>query len=141
MCTNDPTLLANDAIAGRPTRSQTNVGVVGNVEKHTTDVSEGNKLGEDPLLPLKGFSIVFAGKIPSMTHDEAQQFALRMGAESISKEITLSTTLLVSGTRSGKKAGDAHLFGIKVITGAEFEKMCIGHQRLCNYLIECLSTN
>ena len=64
---------------------------------------------------LRGETIVFTGKLESMQRSEAEKMAKEHGALTASS-ITNSTTLLVTGSKTGSKLDKARSMGIKVIS-------------------------
>jgi DNA ligase (NAD+) len=63
--------------------------------------------------------VVFTGALRTMTRDEAQEAARRLGARTASS-VTRGTTLVVAGDRPGTKMARAGALGVRVIDEAGF---------------------
>ena len=73
--------------------------------------------------PLAGKTVVVTGTLASMSRDEA--FAkIRVAGGSVSNSISSKTDFLVAGESAGSKLDKARKLGVKVISEAEFLKMC-----------------
>ncbi len=72
--------------------------------------------------PLKGLSVVFTGTLQSLTREEAEDLARRLGAE-VKSSVSRSTDLVVAGEKAGSKLAKATELGIRVVSEEEFLKM------------------
>ena len=71
---------------------------------------------------LTGKTIVFTGKLETMTRDEAAAQAKALGAK-VGGAVTKDTDILVAGPGAGSKLKDAKKHGVKVIDEAAWVKM------------------
>ena len=71
---------------------------------------------------LTGKTIVFSGKLETMTRDEASAKAKKLGAK-VSSSVTKDTDILVAGAGGGSKLKDAKKHGVKVIDEAAWVRM------------------
>jgi DNA ligase (NAD+) len=69
-----------------------------------------------------GKTIVFTGKLETMTRDEAAAQAKGLGAK-VGSAITKETDILVAGPGAGSKLKDAKKHGVHVIDEAAWVKM------------------
>jgi len=72
--------------------------------------------------PLSGQSVVFTGTLESMTRDEAEERARRLGAQP-STSVSRRTGLVVAGSNPGSKLVRARKLGVRVLTEPEFLKL------------------
>ena len=70
------------------------------------------------MAKLTGKTIVFTGKLETMTRDEAAAQAKALGAK-VGSAITKETDILVAGPGAGSKLKDAKKHGVQVIDEAE----------------------
>lgn len=86
-------------------------------KKKKPSLPTSNKPNENQL---SEYNLVFTGKLPSLTRDQASKYAKDKGA-SISKLVTAATTHAVLGDEVGdKKMGEIEKRGLKTMTEAEF---------------------
>jgi len=71
---------------------------------------------------LAGKTVVFTGKLETMTREEASAKAKQLGAK-VSSSVTKDTDILVAGPGGGSKLKDAKKHGVKVIDEAAWVKM------------------
>ena len=74
------------------------------------------------MAKLTGTTIVFTGKLETMTRDEAAAQAKALGAK-VGSAITKETDILVAGPGAGSKLKDAKKHGVQVIDEAAWVKM------------------
>ena len=74
------------------------------------------------MAKLTGKTIVFTGKLETMTRDEAAAQAKGLGAK-VGSAITKETDILVAGPGAGSKLKDAKKHGVQVIDEAAWVKM------------------
>ena len=74
------------------------------------------------MAKLTGKTIVFTGKLETMTRDEAAAQAKALGAK-VGSAVTKDTDMLVAGPGAGSKLKDAKKHGVKVIDEAAWAKM------------------
>ncbi|MGK7865966.1 NAD-dependent DNA ligase LigA [Falsiroseomonas sp. E2-1-a20] len=67
-------------------------------------------------------SIVFTGTLGTMSRDEAEAQAERLGAK-VTKSVSKKTDFVVVGTEAGSKAKKAAELGLRVLTEAEWREM------------------
>ena len=72
--------------------------------------------------PVSGQTIVFTGKLETMSRDEAKAQAERLGARAAGS-VSASTNLVVAGPGAGSKLKKAAEFGIRVIDEAEWAEI------------------
>ena len=77
------------------------------------------------MAKLTGKTIVFTGKLETMTRDEAAAQAKALGAK-VGSAITKETDILVVGPGAGSKLKDAKKHGVQVIDEAAWVKMAKG---------------
>ncbi|HEY4717054.1 MAG TPA: NAD-dependent DNA ligase LigA [bacterium] len=70
-------------------------------------------------LPLKGKSVVFTGKLSSMTRGKAKELVEGLGGK-ISGSVSVKTDLVIAGPDAGSKLQKAQQLGVKVIDEEEF---------------------
>ena len=72
---------------------------------------------------FEGLSVVFTGALEGMTRDQAQEWALKLGASATPSSLSKKTGLLVVGEGGGGKRKKAEELGVKVMGWAEFEEL------------------
>jgi len=72
--------------------------------------------------PLAGKNVVFTGTLETLTREDAEQLARRLGAE-VRSSVSRSTDLVVAGDRAGSKLAKATGLGVRVISEKEFLEM------------------
>ena len=72
--------------------------------------------------PVAGKTIVFTGTLETMTRDEAEAMAERLGAK-VTKSVSKKTDLVVVGADAGSKAAKATELGVRTVTEAEWREM------------------
>jgi DNA ligase (NAD+) len=75
--------------------------------------------------PFAGRTIVFTGTLGTLTRDEAEAQAERLGAK-VTKSVSRKTDFVVVGADAGSKAVKAAELGVRVLTEAEFREMAGG---------------
>ncbi len=81
--------------------------------------------GTSSVAKFAGKTVVFTGKLETMTRDEAAAQAKKLGA-TVGRAITKDTDILVAGSGAGSKLKDAKKHGVKVIDEAAWWKMATG---------------
>ncbi len=71
---------------------------------------------------VAGKTIVFTGTLETMTRDEAEAMAERLGAK-VTKSVSKKTDLVVVGADAGSKAAKAAELGVTTLTEAEWREM------------------
>ncbi|MBR0680114.1 NAD-dependent DNA ligase LigA [Roseomonas eburnea] len=72
--------------------------------------------------PFAGKTMVFTGTLETMTRDEAEAQAERLGAK-VTKSVSKKTDFVVVGTDAGSKATKAAELGVRILTEAEWRQM------------------
>jgi DNA ligase (NAD+) len=72
--------------------------------------------------PLGGQTVVFTGGLGSMTREEAEERARRLGARTASS-VTRQTSLVVAGTDPGSKFDRARSLGVRILDEAQFLRL------------------
>ncbi|WP_237217033.1 NAD-dependent DNA ligase LigA [Falsiroseomonas oryziterrae] len=72
--------------------------------------------------PFAGKTIVFTGTLQTMTRDEAEAQAERLGAK-VTKSVSKKTDFVVVGAEAGSKATKAAELGVRTLTEAEWREM------------------
>jgi DNA ligase (NAD+) len=72
--------------------------------------------------PFSGKAIVFTGTLETMSRDEAEAQAERLGAK-VTKSVSKRTDFVVVGADAGSKAAKAAELGVKTLTEAEWREM------------------
>ena len=72
--------------------------------------------------PFAGKTLVFTGTLETMTRDEAEAQAERLGAK-VTKSVSKKTDFVVVGADAGSKAAKAAELGVRVLTEAEWREM------------------
>jgi DNA ligase (NAD+) len=76
----------------------------------------------DAASPLAGKTLVFTGTLETMTRDEAEALAERLGAK-VTKSVSRKTDFVIVGADAGSKAAKAAELGIRMLTEAEYRAM------------------
>ena len=77
---------------------------------------------------LAGKTVVFTGKLETMTREEASAKAKKLGAE-VGSSVTEDTDILVAGPGGGSKLKDAKKHGVKVIDEAAWVRLLQGGKK------------
>ncbi len=72
--------------------------------------------------PFAGRTLVFTGTLGTLTRDEAEAQAERLGAK-VTKSVSRKTDFVIVGADAGSKAAKAAEFGIRTLTEAEFRDL------------------
>jgi DNA ligase (NAD+) len=72
--------------------------------------------------PFAGRTVVFTGTLETMSRDEAEAQAERLGAK-VTKSVSKKTDFVVVGADAGSKATKAVDLGVKTLTEAEWREM------------------
>ncbi len=72
--------------------------------------------------PFAGKTLVFTGTLETLTRDEAEAQAERLGAK-VTKSVSKKTDFVIVGADAGSKATKAAELGIRVLTEAEYRTM------------------
>jgi DNA ligase (NAD+) len=72
--------------------------------------------------PFAGRTLVFTGTLGTLTRDEAEAQAERLGAK-VTKSVSRKTDFVVVGADAGSKAAKAAELGLRVLSEAEFREM------------------
>ena len=72
--------------------------------------------------PFAGRTMVFTGTLGTMSRDEAEAQAERLGAK-VTKSVSKKTDFVVVGADAGSKATKAAELGVKTLTEAEWREM------------------
>ncbi|WP_203073828.1 NAD-dependent DNA ligase LigA [Falsiroseomonas ponticola] len=72
--------------------------------------------------PFAGKTVVFTGSLETMSRDEAEAQAERLGAK-VTKSVSKKTDFVIVGTDAGSKATKAAELGLRVLTEAEWRGM------------------
>ena len=72
--------------------------------------------------PFSGRSLVFTGTLETLTRDEAEAQAERLGAK-VTKSVSKKTDFVVVGADAGSKAAKAAELGVRTLSEAEFRAM------------------
>jgi DNA ligase (NAD+) len=72
--------------------------------------------------PFAGKTLVFTGTLETMSRDEAEAQAERLGAK-VTKSVSKKTDFLVVGADAGSKAAKAAELGVKTLTEAEWREL------------------
>lgn len=72
--------------------------------------------------PFAGKSLVFTGTLETMTRDEAEAQAERLGAK-VTKSVSKKTDFVVVGTDAGSKATKAAELGVRILTEVEWRDL------------------
>jgi DNA ligase (NAD+) len=72
--------------------------------------------------PFAGKTLVFTGTLETLTRDEAEAQAERLGAK-VTKSVSKKTDFVVVGTDAGSKATKAAELGLRVLTEAEYRDL------------------
>lgn len=71
------------------------------------------------ISPLEGKQLVFTGKLPGLTREQAREVAERAGGR-VTSNVSKKTDYVVAGVEAGSKLGRARALGVKVIGEEEF---------------------
>jgi DNA ligase (NAD+) len=72
--------------------------------------------------PFAGKTVVFTGSLETMSRDEAEAQAERLGAK-VTKSVSRKTDFVIVGADAGSKATKAAELGLRVLTEAEWREM------------------
>ena len=72
--------------------------------------------------PVAGKTVVFTGTLATMTRDEAEAQAERLGAK-VTKSVSRKTDFVVVGADAGSKAAKAAELGVRMLSEAEWREM------------------
>jgi DNA ligase (NAD+) len=72
--------------------------------------------------PFAGKTLVFTGTLETLTRDEAEAQAERLGAK-VTKSVSKKTDFVVVGADAGSKAAKAAELGLRVLTEAEYRDL------------------
>jgi DNA ligase (NAD+) len=72
--------------------------------------------------PFAGKTLVFTGTLETLTRDEAEAQAERLGAK-VTKSVSKKTDFVVVGADAGSKATKAAELGLRILTEAEFRDL------------------
>lgn len=72
--------------------------------------------------PFAGKTLVFTGTLATLTRDEAEAQAERLGAK-VTKSVSKKTDFVIVGADAGYKAAKAAEFGVRILTEAEYRGM------------------
>ncbi|MBP0463785.1 NAD-dependent DNA ligase LigA [Roseomonas sp. PWR1] len=72
--------------------------------------------------PFAGKTLVFTGTLETLTRDEAEAQAERLGAK-VTKSVSKKTDFVVVGADAGSKAAKAAELGVRTLTEAEYREM------------------
>jgi DNA ligase (NAD+) len=72
--------------------------------------------------PLVGKTVVFTGTLATMTRDEAEAQAERLGAK-VTKGVSKKTDFVIVGADAGSKAAKAAELGVRILTEQEWRAM------------------
>ncbi|MBW6397960.1 NAD-dependent DNA ligase LigA [Roseomonas sp. HJA6] len=72
--------------------------------------------------PFAGKTLVFTGTLETLTRDEAEAQAERLGAK-VTKSVSKKTDFVIVGADAGSKAAKAAELGIRVLSEAEYRDM------------------
>ncbi|WP_439551462.1 NAD-dependent DNA ligase LigA [Falsiroseomonas sp.] len=72
--------------------------------------------------PFAGRTVVFTGSLQTMSRDEAEAQAERLGAK-VTKSVSKKTDFVIVGAEAGSKATKAAELGLRVLTEAEWREM------------------
>ncbi|MGE5246130.1 MAG: NAD-dependent DNA ligase LigA [Betaproteobacteria bacterium] len=76
--------------------------------------------------PLAGKTVVFTGRLESMTREEAEERA-RAGGARTSRSVGPDTDLVVAGAAPGSKYATARALGVRMIDEGEFDRLVGAH--------------
>ncbi|HWP31390.1 MAG TPA: NAD-dependent DNA ligase LigA [Fimbriimonadales bacterium] len=77
---------------------------------------------EETKTPFSGKTVVFTGKLETMTREDAEALVRRLGGRA-SSSVSKETDLVVAGPGAGSKLDNAKKYGVKIIDEKEFLKM------------------
>lgn len=72
--------------------------------------------------PVAGKTVVFTGTLTTMTRDEAEAQAERLGAK-VTKSVSKKTDFVIVGADAGSKAAKAAEFGVRTLSEAEWREI------------------
>lgn len=78
-----------------------------------------------PIDSVAGKTVVFTGRLSTMTRKQAESAAIVLGAH-VTDSVTRNTDILVAGEDAGAKLAKAKSLGITVLTEAEWNKLAQG---------------
>jgi len=76
-----------------------------------------------PAGPFAGKTFVLTGKLPTLTREEAKAKIESLGGK-VTGSVSKKTDFVLAGEEAGSKLDKAQKLGVKIISGAEFLKMC-----------------
>jgi len=76
-----------------------------------------------PAGPFAGKTFVLTGTLPTLTREEATAKIESLGGK-VSGSVSKKTDFVLAGKEAGSKLDKAQKLGVKIISEAEFLKMC-----------------
>lgn len=93
-----------------------NIAYLRKLQKHVEIITP---VGEQLSEPLRGYSFVFTGTLPTLSRFEAEAM-VRSGGGTISSAVSKVTSFVVVGSDPGSKAKKATALGVKILDEASF---------------------